>query len=638
MDISQPSYEYASLTPANSIRILILLPASAYSASLQVRLIHTHGPKALGQYDDLYQTPYEAISYTWGEPIFSHNLECEGKIIKVTATVDNLLRRLRKPATSRSLWLDSVCINQGDSEEKNVQVQMMGQIYSRALKVHVWLGEAEPHDRVEWVFNFFREMAVSSHDDNEILALRNPWEKDVDKTVDNFLARLWFGRRWILQEVVLAFDITVRCGQFKMPWKWLARGSEMLNSYSPAQGFLSPTSTHSLETIASLNTPSNQLLNMIFDLHMSDCSDPRDRIFALYGMATGLKDLPVNYGIPWTDVYIGFSGVCMKAGHFLTLLQHVTAFGSLSEGNSLPSWVPDWNNARSSARRFSLSDPEQLSQNCELVFEAPQKVHIGDEVSRLSRIVGRPDQQSGSEQQSHMANATSYRRHSASHTIYLDISMLFSLCRQNRTTQIAFSPRRLLAQILSVAIMDMRLCFNTRNAVVEFMREMEFMGELSGVDVADFDKFNLTPEDRLYGKFLKIIERIIENAIPDSDHTLERWAEAEPPENLQYQTIVRVAELLKHHSLFYTRAMSLGGSRMKIPGITSCLIEDGDYVLKPQSKEGDIKPAVTAFLSRPISKKPLQLRIVGLCFIAEFKDLSGIRESIARARKSFTIV
>ncbi|KAF2250166.1 HET-domain-containing protein [Trematosphaeria pertusa] len=648
MGISQPPYEYASLKPADAIRILILLPASTYSESLQVRLIHTHGLQTLGQYDDLSPPPYEAISYTWGEPILSHQLECEGQIIEVTASVDNLLRRLRKSTSPRSLWVDSVCINQKDNEEKNIQVQMMGQIYSRAHKVHVWLGETLPHDRIEWLFSFFREMAVAGHDDGKIMEWRallsNPWQKDAETTVDRFLARPWFRRRWILQEVALAVDMTVRCGRFKIPWQWFARGSRMLHSYLPGRESLRISSARSLETslatIASLSTPSHQLLDMIFEFDMSECSDPRDRIFALYGMANELKDLPVNYGIHWTGIYSGFAGICIKAGHFLTLLQHVTAFGSLSQGNSgIPSWVPKWNSARFSAKRFSLSDTRHPSQNCELSSEAPNQVHSRDILRHVFQDFRRPDKQGDPEQQSHMSNGTSYGSQTASPTTCKDIAMMFSHCRKSVEVEEGSASQRLLAQILSAAIMDMRLCFDTRDAMLEFVKKF-FL-----IILPDVDAPNLTPEHRRYSELLGIFEDAIDEAIQEAHQASENPTEAELQENFQNQwRIKQVAELLKHHSLFYTRIDTQGGP-VYIPGVTSCSIQDGDFVMKPRSRPGEITPAATAFLLRPVGNDPIDrnsadphLSIVGLCFVAEAESFDEVEDSRGRGPNNFVIV
>lgn len=65
-----------------------------------------------------------------------------------------------------------------------------------------------------------------------------------------------------------------------------------------------------------------------------------------------------------------------------------------------------------------------------------------------------------------------------------------------------------------------------------------------------------------------------------------------------------------------------------MPGITSCSIEEGDVVLKPKSQPGEITPAATAFLLRPVDRKPrfrekndFRYRFVGLCFVPEGRDV-----------------
>jgi len=88
---------------------------------------------------------YEAVSYVWGEPEFTHYIRCRSQDshLKITLRMDSLLRHLRKETTVRRLWIDAICLNQADNEEKSVQVQLMGEIYSQARKVHIWLGDAD---------------------------------------------------------------------------------------------------------------------------------------------------------------------------------------------------------------------------------------------------------------------------------------------------------------------------------------------------------------------------------------------------------------------------------------------------------------------------------------------------------------
>jgi Heterokaryon incompatibility protein (HET) len=61
----------------------------------------------------------------------------------VTATVDSILRHLRKVHKHRLVWLDPVCLNQDNTKEKTMQVPKPNEFYWRAKKVHIWLGEAD---------------------------------------------------------------------------------------------------------------------------------------------------------------------------------------------------------------------------------------------------------------------------------------------------------------------------------------------------------------------------------------------------------------------------------------------------------------------------------------------------------------
>ena len=45
-------------------------------------------------------------------------------------------------------WIDALCINQDDAEEKNEQVRMMRSMYEKATNVWVWLGEEGVEDFV----------------------------------------------------------------------------------------------------------------------------------------------------------------------------------------------------------------------------------------------------------------------------------------------------------------------------------------------------------------------------------------------------------------------------------------------------------------------------------------------------------
>jgi hypothetical protein len=109
------------------------------------------------------QTEYTALSYVWGdatrtksiqlgyhqlptsEPAHawsstpSPGVDCY-ESFQVTTNLERALRHLRDRASERILWVDAICINQSDWEERLSQVKMMGSVYKKAVEVRIWLG------------------------------------------------------------------------------------------------------------------------------------------------------------------------------------------------------------------------------------------------------------------------------------------------------------------------------------------------------------------------------------------------------------------------------------------------------------------------------------------------------------------
>ncbi|KAK0727530.1 heterokaryon incompatibility protein-domain-containing protein [Lasiosphaeria miniovina] len=60
---------------------------------------------------------------------------CNGERVRITANLRAALSRFRKPDQPRTLWADSICINQEDVGERFRQVSLMAQIYTKAETV-----------------------------------------------------------------------------------------------------------------------------------------------------------------------------------------------------------------------------------------------------------------------------------------------------------------------------------------------------------------------------------------------------------------------------------------------------------------------------------------------------------------------
>jgi hypothetical protein len=134
-------YQHAPLDRHDSIRLLELLP-DVFGKPLRC-IIH--------QYPRGYVVPYEALSYTWGDPVFPEQIyvgvDPASPSMPITQNLYNALQHLRKSDESRILWIDALCINQSNVEEKGHQVAHMGQVFSNAEVVTVWLGYS-PSKRV----------------------------------------------------------------------------------------------------------------------------------------------------------------------------------------------------------------------------------------------------------------------------------------------------------------------------------------------------------------------------------------------------------------------------------------------------------------------------------------------------------
>jgi hypothetical protein len=111
----------------------------------------------------------------------------------VTVNLHTALLRLRNHAMQRVLWIDAICINQDDQEEKEHQIKAMADIYGNANRVVVWLGEAA--DDSDKALEVIR---LAGDKTSTFLSQ----EKQVEKTETEgpllaLLQRPWFQRIWV---------------------------------------------------------------------------------------------------------------------------------------------------------------------------------------------------------------------------------------------------------------------------------------------------------------------------------------------------------------------------------------------------------------------------------------------------------
>ncbi|KAF3767823.1 HET-domain-containing protein, partial [Cryphonectria parasitica EP155] len=179
---------YQDLPQGNFIRCLVLSPGSG-SDPLACEL----------QTVDLDKQPdFEAISYVWGSDVKSETISCNGRTTYITANLSAALKRVRYASEPRSLWADSICIDQKNDKEKSHQVALMGKIYScsRRTLIHI-IGNDNGHAASVQSLVSLLDKSIN-HELNKI----DP-ENDY---VSLLLAQPWFHRGWVIQEAVLAKD------------------------------------------------------------------------------------------------------------------------------------------------------------------------------------------------------------------------------------------------------------------------------------------------------------------------------------------------------------------------------------------------------------------------------------------------
>lgn len=364
---------------------------------------------------------WTALSYTWGTGPNRGSIVLAGQERPVSLNLQQALRSLRHENNDVILWIDQLSINQEDDVEKSQQVRKMTKIYQNATRVVSWIGIESDYSDIIFitlrhiakahgsakkvvlsaVVQELRQSKISSHHQHD-------WTRQrllqVMKTGLSALAsRQYWRRLWVLQEVVVASDLCLKCGsqeltehEFSVAWKrlgktrqhhhkstndkepaaedhiaiaqawqsdfawwdkwlgitrllsrrdyfqsmrdqWLGltRHSDSKTSYQSATG----ASKNGLEPLAvvmykTLTTFSGHVQML--------CSDPRDRVFSLLGLAEDGHSFPSfpDYTRTTEEIYTEVARLILKQGRtdFLSFCQEDPD----QRQRKLPSWATDW--------------------------------------------------------------------------------------------------------------------------------------------------------------------------------------------------------------------------------------------------------------------------------------------------------
>ncbi|KAH8760644.1 heterokaryon incompatibility protein-domain-containing protein [Hyaloscypha finlandica] len=365
---SRPS----KLKKLRPIRLLTILPGH-HDDEIMVSLHQTSL--------DARPTPsYEALSYVWGSPKDPETIFITGSNelwdIQVTRNLAVALRHLCYTDKPRVTWIDAVCIDQSNLDERSSQVQLMGDIYGLAPSgVIVWLGPEEGESKygmqlleqlsskVEIVEpGTFVPSAQSQHDGtwadtNQPL----PYQGRELFALGCIINRPWFTRVWIRQEIFLASDnALVLCGDCTMTWNnfckavrcVFAKNTPAVLRQFPIQTRWFKENENSLARICELARKTPFTYKRLRKAQgYSDCKDPRDRIYAVLSMVYAPEQqlgIVPDYTLSILQVYRDVVRRFVGMGD-LDLLAECRPTDS-----SWISWVPNWS-------QFSRSDSLQYT-------------------------------------------------------------------------------------------------------------------------------------------------------------------------------------------------------------------------------------------------------------------------------------
>ncbi|KAH6961956.1 heterokaryon incompatibility protein-domain-containing protein [Ilyonectria sp. MPI-CAGE-AT-0026] len=329
--MSSSIYQPLSSDP-RSMRVVRLAPSNNFGhISIAAQLTET----TWDQYN------YEALSYCWGKPNKSKTILLNGEQYRVTEDLHDALHEFSLADTSRALWIDAICINQEDQQEKSSQVQRMKEIYRNAKGVLVWVGKAKEHTDLA-LKQAKRLLACDDFDTQQAIWNEpNEWIKGLNEII----ARPYWSRAWTVQEVVVSETALLRCGSHELPFFEFSRfllQQQTRNHVKVGYAISSYLEIISEMRQASYQDPPAGLFGLAYKLRHRQCTVVHDRVYAFLGLLKSTEflnteEFSVDYTMDAAELWMTFTKDTMS--RFNTLIPLILAENSRSLEAR---WCYDW--------------------------------------------------------------------------------------------------------------------------------------------------------------------------------------------------------------------------------------------------------------------------------------------------------
>lgn len=334
------------------IRIAQVKSASSEDEDIHCDLIHVprHEPR-----------DYQALSYAWGPHHERHLglIYLEGTSHPVTRTMEMALRKLRRKNGELPLliWIDALCINQDDDEEKCHQVEQMRTIYQRAREVSIWLGPEDWSLQSHLAWRLILDLYNCPRNLESLSKIVQPSREQEFDALVRFFRRDYFWRIWVVQEVACATTATAYYGSDAIPWSGLV---EICDKLSDARALLrrviyhdKPASLFGLITggpknlVLSENAPlpfseeaAPSLLELLSSHMAKGATLQHDKVYGIVGVSADRDSFgKIDYSRSVRDTFIH------TARHIISTTGRLDVICMQQNDDNvhgLPSWVTDW--------------------------------------------------------------------------------------------------------------------------------------------------------------------------------------------------------------------------------------------------------------------------------------------------------
>lgn len=350
---SAPRYSYSPIE-STEIRLLKFLKSDkdGFSGTLQKF-----------SFASASQSPpaYTALSYVWSldgtAPARSVRISIDGAKLPVLNSLQPFFEVLKTKGTALDgswWWIDSICINQEDNQEKNSQVALMEAIYTQAGMATVWLGEssADSDKAVDFIHAIEKGIqdvgSATLERELRLEVYSSSWE-----ALESLFVRRWWSRVWTLQEFVLPSDLSFWCGLKTFRRSAMSGALQLFHDCRPNKLTECPAFINSWgrqrvlewhkESLAPESAPyfKMSLAALASYCSFNHATDSKDLLYGLGALTPDIQLIKIDYGLDVEEIYTKFTASHIE--HYGSL--DIICFTHIHVGSiesTLLTWVPDW--------------------------------------------------------------------------------------------------------------------------------------------------------------------------------------------------------------------------------------------------------------------------------------------------------